>query len=515
MSIASTITVESTAEAIYNAYLTQRDSADSTIKSVGETLESEEEDDRIDISVALTTLKIAAENLTYLSEVAKKRAIYENSCCFGGYQRGMAAIAVTVTTLFQLAAGALATNTAFFDSSESSKSSLATATSIIVTFGVTEIKNRVCSRYDKLKERLDKMEEISLNSGRVAHINAMVTIFESYQNLVQRIKKSSSRPPSRAISEAKHTPATSQISVHVPKPVEEVDKVKLREMYVTKLGGIYPRLDGENIALLKERFDRQLDVMQNQVIGVAASMVGGQAVDLRVSIHELDNGIDMLAKNFLEVSAIKEFSVEIDKNLIKRVATVFSRAIEYLSIGGAFASSVIEAVAANKGSGSPHAKVGAFILCLINMGFSWANTGIDTIRGGNTRNCQMVRVLDDFRCYEEHYKKIRVIYAKYQNIGKEVALGLDEDSEIDQGEPLPVLDSMPQVVPAHTPLGTKIQSLHHRRVIASNSEWKQYAGDAVSEAKPNVTPASTVISPGSTDSPAKRSALVVIDDVFS
>jgi hypothetical protein len=179
-------------------------------------------------------------------------------------------------------------------------------------------------------------------------------------------------------------------------------KDAVKDKYVVKVFGVYPKLCREKVDLLVDEFISLKDLMVNEEKLIKEARNMDMNANITRVLDLLEEQLIDLKKIFDDATLLIKIHEEIEKTRSKCVANGFRISTQFLLEMGSLAGSIIEAISSDSGGTNTAAKVAGFSLYMINITLSWINTGISKVRAENAKIFKDVKRLEGQKIFERH-----------------------------------------------------------------------------------------------------------------
>jgi hypothetical protein len=471
------LSVKSTPDEILKSWNSQKALADSLLTSMEKRAFKKEE-----VLASVLALKKIAHNLQNTHKVAIERAEYEDRCCYCSYRNFLTFSGTAIDTAFQ----ALTTASwirEFGIDDQSRKGSLVTAASTFVSAITSKIKDKIWSKNEKVLASLAQLEEIIPNKVMIDHIESMIAFYESnFSRKTRTPVLEHARSPVSPISRGQNL---FRSVVHRVVRDLDVKKQSVRDRYVVKILGVYPRISKEKTEDLMSQFLDLKDLMISEESVIREARLIDSTADVDNILDLLEEQLSMLKHIFEDVDLILKIHEEIEKTRSKCVANGFRISVQFLVEMGSLASSIIEAIYSQSGGSSSVAKIAGFSLYMINISLSWINTGISKIRSENVKTYKDIKRLEGQKIFERHIQGM-------VKQGRRVQREMLPTARRNQENLLSLIDKPPELGEPKSPLNEKILQICGEVLgECKKHNWKQSLTATRSLASP---PASAALS---------------------
>jgi hypothetical protein len=454
------LSVRSTPDEILKSWNSQKALADSLLTSMEKRVFKTEE-----VFASVIALKKIAQKLQNTHKVAIERAEYEDRCCYCSYRNFLTFSSTALDTTFQ----ALTTASwirEFGIDDQSRNGSLITAASTFVSAITSKIKDKIWSQNEKVLASLAQLEEIIPNKVMIDHIESMIAFYESsFSRKTRTTSIDNERGLVSPISRGQNL-----FRSVVQRVVRELDVKKqgVKDRYVVKILGVYPRISKEKTEELMSQFLDLKDLMISEENVIREARLIDSTADVNNILDVLEEQLISLKQIFEDVDLILKLHEEIEKTRSMCVANGFRISVQFLIEMGSLASSIIEAIYAQSGASNSVAKIAGFSLYMINISLSWINTAISKIRSENVKTYKDVKRLDGQKIFERHIQGMIKQGRRAQREMMPTARGVRENL-------LNLIDKPPNIGAPKSPLNERILQICGEVLGESGKQdWKKY-----------------------------------------
>jgi hypothetical protein len=302
------------------------------------------------------------------------------------------------------------------------------------------------------------MEEIIPNKGMLKHYKVIITKYQATS--AAGSGSSISRGESKIDESTSLERGKKKFISAVHKVIDETAKTKLREKHVVKLCGTYPRIGKESVLELTERFKRLKKIMVAEEDLIQEELEGNPSADVMAIMDQLDEQLAEMRGIIADAEFLITLHEQLKNTRSKYAASKFRLTVQFLLELGSLAGSITEAVYVNLGTSSAVAKLTGVSLYVINIVFSWVNTGFSRVEEIDAKTLQNLTRIQSQSLFARDVGSLVERTRREREVGV-LAHSLKRE-DLESG--MELMDRPPHIGSPASPLQAKINALYEDAV---------------------------------------------------